>query len=68
VARIDASESVLQLQFVPQPPIDAGRIIDLIQKHRNYKLAGPDRLRVEAGMPEVPDRIAAIKGLLRQLA
>src|SRR5262249_54340072 len=53
VARIDATEAAIQLQFVPKPPIDPARVLALVQKKRNYRLAGPDRLRIELKLPEV---------------
>jgi len=67
VRKIDAGEASLALQFVPNPPIDAMRIIDLVQKNRHIKLAGQDKLRVEAKMPDVAARALQIKQTLRQL-
>jgi transcription-repair coupling factor (superfamily II helicase) len=43
--KVDASSESILLQFVPQPPIDPGRIIQLIQSRRDIKLAGENRLR-----------------------
>ncbi|WP_442873378.1 transcription-repair coupling factor [Cupriavidus sp. USMAHM13] len=68
VRKIDAGEASLALQFVPNPPIDAMRIIDLVQKNRHIKLAGQDKLRVEAKMPDVAARAQQIKQTLRQLS
>ena len=45
VMKVDASSDSILLQFVPQPPIDPGRIIQLIQSRRDIKLAGENRLR-----------------------
>ncbi len=54
VMKVDASSDSILLQFVPQPPIDPGRIIQLIQSRRDIKLAGADRLRWSASSaPEV---------------
>ncbi|WP_454763723.1 transcription-repair coupling factor [Cupriavidus campinensis] len=68
VRKIDAGEAVISMQFVPNPPIDAIRIIDLVQKNRHIKLAGQDKLRIEAKMPDVAVRAQTIKHTLRQLA
>jgi transcription-repair coupling factor (superfamily II helicase) len=68
IARIDASESGVQLQFIPNPPIDAGRIIKLIQRNKHYKLAGPDRLKVSADLHEVAERVAKVKHVFGELA
>jgi transcription-repair coupling factor (superfamily II helicase) len=45
ITRVDANSDSILLQFVPQPPIDPGRIIQLIQTRRDIKLAGENRLR-----------------------
>ena len=45
IVKVDASGDSILLQFVPQPPIDPGRIIELIQTRRDIKLAGENRLR-----------------------
>ncbi len=45
ILKVDASSDSILLQFVPQPPIDPGRIIQLIQTRRDIKLAGENRLR-----------------------
>ena len=68
IARIDATHEALQLQFQSDSPIDRGKIIALVQKKKNIRLAGPDRLRLEAKMPELPQRVQAVKDLLLQLA
>jgi len=67
LARIDASDSALQLQFVPRPPIDPAKVMKLVQSRRNYRLAGPDRLRIEAPLPDVGARVAAIRAVLLEL-
>jgi transcription-repair coupling factor (superfamily II helicase) len=68
ISRIDASESSVQLQFVPNPPIDAARIIQMIHRNKNYRLAGQDKLRVNADLHEVGERIARVKQLFAELA
>lgn len=68
VRKIDAGEATISVQFVPNPPVDAMRIIDLVQKNRHIKLAGQDKLRIEAKMPDVAVRAQTIKHTLRQLA
>jgi transcription-repair coupling factor (superfamily II helicase) len=68
IARVDATHEALQLQFQKDPPIDRGKIIALVQKRKNIRLAGADRLRMEAKMPEWPQRVQAAKELLDALA
>ena len=68
IARIDASESGVQLQFIPNPPIDATRVMKLIQHNKHYKLAGQDRLKVSADLHEVDERVARVKRIFQELA
>ncbi len=67
VAKIDAGPQSMLLQFRPNPPVDAQRIIELVQKNRSVKLAGNDKLRIEKGYPEVRDRVQYIRDVLRAL-
>jgi transcription-repair coupling factor (superfamily II helicase) len=68
VARVDATHETALLQFVKQPPIDGARIIALVQRRKDLRLSGPERLRLEAKMPGWPERAQAVRELLGQLA
>jgi transcription-repair coupling factor (superfamily II helicase) len=69
VSRVDATHEAVQLQFIKNPPIDAGKVIAFVQKKgKAARLAGPDRLRVEAKLPAWPERAQAVKDILLQLA
>jgi transcription-repair coupling factor (superfamily II helicase) len=68
VSRVDVTHETLQLQFAKDAPVDRGKVIALIQKRRNLRLAGPDRLRLEAKMAEWPLRVQAARDLLGALA
>src|SRR5262245_11789150 len=68
VARVDATHEALQLQFAKNPPLDAQKIIAFIQKRRNARLAGQDKLRVEIKMPAWQERGQAVQDVLKQLA
>jgi len=67
IVRIDAGPETLMLQFIPNPPIDPSKIIRLVQARRNFKLSGPDRLRIEVGMPDISARTAQVRSLLKEL-
>ncbi|MCO1461162.1 transcription-repair coupling factor [Burkholderia multivorans] len=67
IVKIDASEAAIGLQFVPNPPIDPMRIIEMVQKHRHIKLAGQDKLRIETRSPDLAIRVSTIKETLRAL-
>jgi transcription-repair coupling factor (superfamily II helicase) len=49
------------VQFEANPPIDPMRIINLIQKDRNYRLAGQDKLVLKRHCATLADRVAAVK-------
>jgi transcription-repair coupling factor (superfamily II helicase) len=68
LARIDASESAIQLQFVPKPPIEPAKVLSLVQRKKHYRLAGQDRLRIELKLPDVRERVAAVREAFSELA
>jgi transcription-repair coupling factor (superfamily II helicase) len=68
IAKIDAHAESVTFQFTPQPPIDAMKIISLVQSSRNMKLFGPDRLRMTVNAPELAARVAAIRSTLHALS
>jgi transcription-repair coupling factor (superfamily II helicase) len=55
------------LQLLPNPPIDPMTVIGLIQRDRNFKLAGPDRLVWSRSTAMLKDRVAAVKELFKKL-
>ena len=67
IIKIDAHAESATLQFEPNPPIDAMRIIELIQKNRHIKLNGQDKLRITANMPDLAARVVQIKNTIRAL-
>ena len=67
IVKLDATASGVTVQFEKAPPIEPIVIINLIQKNRNYKLAGQDKLSLTRNCPTLADRVAAVKELLRQL-
>jgi len=67
VTKIDASPQLTVISFRPNPPVDALRIIELVQKNRHVKLAGNDKLRIERALPEAPARAQLVRDVLRAL-
>jgi transcription-repair coupling factor (superfamily II helicase) len=43
------------------------RIIEMVQKNKNIKLAGQDKLRIETRSPDLSVRLATVKESLRAL-
>jgi len=67
VAKIDAGPKLMNIVFRPNPPIDAQRIITLVQKNRAVKLAGNDKLRIEREFANAQDRAQYVRDVLRAL-
>jgi transcription-repair coupling factor (superfamily II helicase) len=67
IVKVDATSESAVLQFEPNPPIDAMKIITLIQKNRHIKLHGQDKLRITANMPDIAARVNQIKTTIRAL-
>jgi transcription-repair coupling factor (superfamily II helicase) len=67
IVKIDAHAEAASLQFMPNPPIDSIKIITLIQKNRHIKLAGQDKLRITASMPDLAARVNQLKQTIKQL-
>ncbi|MES2739839.1 MAG: transcription-repair coupling factor [Pseudomonadota bacterium] len=67
IIKIDAHTEAATLQFMAKPPIDPLRIIALIQKNRQIKLNGQDKLKITASMPDLAARVTQIKSAIKQL-
>jgi transcription-repair coupling factor (superfamily II helicase) len=68
VTKIDAGTERTTLQFVKQPPFDAGKLILLVQKDGRVRFAGPDRVRIEKAAPTLSERVALVRDFLASLA
>ncbi|MFG6415201.1 transcription-repair coupling factor [Roseateles sp. DC23W] len=67
VIKVDAAPSIININFRPNPPIDPMRVIELVQKNRNIKLVGNEKLRVEKALSSPQDRAQAVREVLRLL-
>ncbi|WP_332815308.1 transcription-repair coupling factor [Ramlibacter sp.] len=67
VAKVDAAPGVTHITFRANPPVDAMRIIELVQKNRHIKLAGNEKLRIERELKEPRDRALMVRDVLRSL-
>ena len=67
VVKVDASPALTTITFKKDPPIDAMRIIEMIQKSRHIKLAGNEKLRIELDQPEAKDRAQTVRDVLKRL-
>ncbi|TXI22101.1 MAG: transcription-repair coupling factor, partial [Roseateles sp.] len=67
VIKVDASPAVININFRPNPPIDPMRVIELVQKNRNIKLVGNEKLRVDKALSNPQDRAQVVREVLRLL-
>ena len=67
IAAIDATAEAATFTFGKGHSIDPAEIILLMQTNKNYRLAGPDKLRVNAVMEDVETRIQTVKAVLKKL-
>jgi transcription-repair coupling factor (superfamily II helicase) len=67
VVKVDAAPKLTVISFRPNAPVDAHKIIQLVQKNRHIKLAGNDKLRIERDTPEPRERAAVVRDVLRTL-
>jgi len=67
ISKLDASSEAIQIQFVPNPPIDPMKIITLIQTKRHIKMMGQDKLRIDLKYGDLNQRVLAIKNFFGEL-
>ena len=71
IKKIDATPSSIQIQFIPNPPIDPMKIIQLIQSSKYIQLNGQDKLKVlpqkERDFDKLEQRLDHIRKILRGL-
>lgn len=72
IKKIDAHPAQIILQFIPNPPIDPLRLIQLVQSNPQFQLAGQDKLKLipkdKMGLIELTDRLEALRHLMKYLS
>jgi len=68
ISKLDATAEQIVVQFRSDTPVDAARIVMLIQNNRNYRLAGQDKLLVKHPSPTLNERVTAVKDVIHQLS
>jgi transcription-repair coupling factor (superfamily II helicase) len=66
IVKLNAGDKAVNIQFIPNPPIDPLRLIKLIQSKREYKLAGPDKLRVERSSADLDARLTLLREIFAE--
>jgi transcription-repair coupling factor (superfamily II helicase) len=67
IERLESGSDITSIQFVANPPFDPMKLIKLIQTRREFKLAGPDRLRIEKSCPSLEKRLGLIHEFMNQI-
>jgi transcription-repair coupling factor (superfamily II helicase) len=67
VSRLDATPEHVQLQFGPHAAVDPGRVIELVQKYRGWRLLGPTKLRATIPSATLKERAQAVRHVLQLL-
>jgi len=72
IKKIDANPVQITIQFIPNPPIDPIKIIQLVQTNKRIQLNGQDKLKVLPADKEafitLAQRLEAIRQLLKHLS
>jgi transcription-repair coupling factor (superfamily II helicase) len=72
IKKIDASTTAIQLQFIPQPPLDPVKIIRIVQSNPAIHLNGQDRIKYlppkDASFEKLEQRIEGIRQLMKLLS
>ena len=66
INKIDASDSAIQLQFIPKLSWIPMKLINLLQRDRRCRMNGPDKLRVTVQLGNVTHRADFVKTLLKE--
>ena len=67
VARLDVTSETIQLQFVSDPPLDAGKVIRLVQAQPGWRLTGQNRLHVARVTSDLTERVRAVREVINML-
>ena len=71
IKKIDALATSIQIQFIPNPPLDPMKMIQLIQSSKHIQLNGQDKLKIlpqkDHEFEKLEQRLDAIRQVLRRL-
>jgi len=67
VMRIDAGANAVQIQFVPNPPVDPQRVIALVRSRPGHRLTGSEKLRIDVPLATTGERVELLRKTLQAL-
>lgn len=68
IAKLDATRQSATLHFIPCPPLDPVRLIQLVQQQRHWKLSGADKLRLNYSTQDINEQLARLESELNLLS
>ena len=67
IERIEATESVMIITFLPKPNFEPMRLIEVMKKIKNMRMMGPRKLKIETSTPTIDSRLAYLRGFVKSL-
>lgn len=67
IVSVEANKQFMVLTFGQHTPIEPAHLIALMQKEKNWRMVGADKLRIDAPNEEIEARMAALRQVLRLL-
>jgi transcription-repair coupling factor (superfamily II helicase) len=67
VMRIDAGANAVQIQFIPNPPVDPQKVIALVRGRPGHRLTGSEKLRIDVPLATTGERVELLRKTLQAL-
>ena len=64
---VDANMNSISLTFNPNTPIEPAKLISLMQKEKNWKMSGADKLRIDVKSETIDERINMIFNVFKKI-
>ena len=64
---VDANMNSILLTFNPTTPIEPAKLISLMQKEKNWKMSGADKLRIDVKSETIDERINMIFNVFKKI-
>jgi transcription-repair coupling factor (superfamily II helicase) len=68
VQKIDATSETITITFGPHASVDPAKVIRLVQSDKRFRLAGNEKLKIEAAVEDIAARSRLIRETLSQIA
>lgn len=68
IKKIDSAPTATVITFHPDAKVEPKRLIEFLQTRRNARMAGPERLRIEASIAEAEKRASMVEDVIAFIA